>query len=162
MIDVAVTMNHVRVVIQVFQEHDCAKLEVVNRVTGLIIIKLSRCVSYYFPMPRLHRTISLFRSVEIKPQFSGSRRDCQCSAIVRRILNSLKLPLHNGVQENLLFFRVRWVKGRTSLENSSTNHLWYPAKPTKRRTFVTVMGYSHELAALTLDESTEIPSLDTM
>ena len=48
---VASTLNHVKVMIQILQEkNDCNKLKVVNRVTGLIIIELSGCVSHYFSM----------------------------------------------------------------------------------------------------------------
>ena len=48
---VASTLNQVKVMIWILQEnHDCSKLNVVNRVIGLIIIGLSRCVSHYFSM----------------------------------------------------------------------------------------------------------------
>ena len=45
---VAVIMNHVKVVIRIFQEkHDCGKLYVVNKVMALIIIVISICTPLF-------------------------------------------------------------------------------------------------------------------
>ena len=48
---VASTLNHVKVMIQILQEkYDCSKLKVIKGVTSLIIIELTRYVSHYFLM----------------------------------------------------------------------------------------------------------------
>ena len=81
--------------------------------------------------------------------------------VVKRPLSSWKLSSHTEVQENLIFFLVPRVKGRASLETSSTNCLYYSAKLRKPGAFVTVEGFFSGLTALVLDRFTKISSLDT-
>ena len=81
--------------------------------------------------------------------------------VVKRPLSSWKLSSHTEVQENLIFFLVSRVKGRASLETSSTNCLYYSAKIRKPGAFVTVEGCFSGLTALVLDRFTKISSLDT-
>ena len=114
MFQLEVTFNHVKVVILILQEkYDCGKLKAVNRVTGLIIIKLSRCISPYFLMLHQHRTQSLLQNVIVKRKFSDSRRDYQHWRNCETPLELLKaISLLARVHVNLLLFQVRRVEDR--------------------------------------------------
>ncbi|KAJ0479676.1 hypothetical protein HanIR_Chr13g0622781 [Helianthus annuus] len=62
-----------------------------------------------------------------------------------------------GPQLNLLFLRVRKVRGAAILEKFSIKRLYYPANPKKLRISVGVFGSCQFMTASTLAGSTWIP-----